>query len=199
VADSLLRENERAFNERRGQIQEATENLKEQLSAIYGHVREDVDPLEYIEIIRDPAMAAKRFLSLRENSECEEVAFVRGPFTGDKESLKQQVKAQCERFKRKHRRARAIYEIKDDEDRWQLELIEIAVKSGGEEARILKQLPLKACVFDRKVVLLSLQDPVRQKESLTTVVIEHPDLAMGLRTLFDFLWQTASDYETFGA
>jgi hypothetical protein len=40
---------------------------------------------------------------------------------------------------------------------------------------------------------------VRQKESLTTVLIEHPDLAIGLTTLFDFLWQTASDYKSFGA
>jgi len=195
--NKLTLETQRVYHEKVKRIEKTALTLKRKMESVYAEGDQDPDPLQYIEIIRDPAMAAKRFLNLREKARHEEVAFVKGPFTGDKERLREQVKAQCERLRRRHPKARAIYEIKDDEDRWQFELIDIAVKHGDEQARILKELPLKACIFDRKVVLLSLQDPVRQRESLTTLVIEHPNLAMALSVLFDFLWETASDYKTF--
>jgi sugar-specific transcriptional regulator TrmB len=194
--NKLTIESQRRYREEIRRIEKTTLSLKRKMESIYSHQEQISDPLEYIEIIRDPAMAAQRFLGLREKAKQEEIAFVKGPFTGDKEKLREQVKAQCEKFRRRHLKARAIYEIGNEHDKWQLHLIDIAVKNGGEEARILRELPLKACIFDRKVVLLSLQDPVKQKESFTTLVIEHPNLAISLTMLFDFLWEIASDYSS---
>lgn len=197
--NKLTIDTQRTYREKVERIERTALTLKRKMESIYAKRDQATDPLQYIEIIRDPAMAAQRFLSLREKVRQEEIAFVKGPFTGDKEKLKEQVKVQCERFRTRGLKARVIYEMRDEQDKWQLELIDIAVKHGGEEARIVSNLPLKACVFDRKIVLLSLQDPVKQKESFTTLMIEHPNLAIGLKMLFDFLWETASDYKSLEA
>ena len=50
-------------------------------------------------------------------------------------------------------------------------------------------------IFDKKTVLLALEDPVSKELSLTTQIIEHRALANGLRILFDVMWGKAEDYQ----
>ena len=93
-------------------------------------------------------------------------------------------------------RARALYEIRDERDEWLYQFIEIAVTRGDEDARILTSLPLKGAVIDEKTIIMALHDPIMRKVSFTTLVIEHPDLALALKVTFDALWNQAENYRT---
>jgi hypothetical protein len=55
-------------------------------------------------------------------------------------------------------------------------MIERCVR-GGEEARVLKRLPMKMAIFDSRVVMYALVDPVSKQTSLTSQIVEHPALA----------------------
>jgi len=175
-------------------IEKTAVSLKRRFETIFPPADLMSNPLDYIEIIKDPALAANRFMKLRENTLSEELAFCKGPFTGDKDKLMEQVRLQCQKFKTSPHKSRAIYQIKDDSDKWQFDMIDIVVKDAGEEARICEDLPLKATVFDENIIILALPDPVINKVSFTTMVIEHRDLARVLKVAFESLWQQAKDY-----
>jgi hypothetical protein len=46
-------------------------------------------------------------------------------------------------------------------------------------------------VFDRKIVVFTLEDPLLHKPSSTTQIVEHRSLAKGLCILFETLWDQA--------
>jgi sugar-specific transcriptional regulator TrmB len=168
--------------------------LSRYLIPIYEKGRVNKSPLDYIEIIRDMGLAAKRFLEISGKVEYEALHFVKGPFTGDRDALLKQVEIQCQRAKRKHVRARVLYEIKNKDDEWIYEFIEAAAAGGDEDARILTHLPLKGAVIDEKIIIISMPDPINRRTSFTTMIIEHPDLASTLKITFEALWAKAKDY-----
>ena len=84
----------------------------------------------------------------------------------------------------------------EEEKRWLTEFTDIAVKAG-EEARVLKELPMKVSVYDSKTVMFFMEDPISGKVSLTAQVIEHQAMAKSLKILFETLWEKADDYHGF--
>ena len=64
----------------------------------------------------------------------------------------------------------------------------------GENALVIKRLPMKMAIFDTKIVLLAMKDPVSTGTTFTTQVVEHTDLAESLTILFNHLWEQAEDY-----
>ena len=59
----------------------------------------------------------------------------------------------------------------------------MGIFGGGEQAWVLRKLPMKMALFDATIVILALEDPV-PKQTLTTQLAEHCPLAKGLRVLF---------------
>jgi len=178
-------------------IEKTAVALKRKFETIFRPTDLTSNPLEYIEVIKEPGLASTRFLDLSAKAKHDIISFVKGPFTGDREKLQEQIKAQCERAKRNHLTARVIYEIKDDSDKWIFEFIDLAVRHAGEEARILRNIPVKACIFDEKTIMLALPDPIISKVSFTTMIIVHCDLARALKVSFNALWEQAEDYNVF--
>jgi sugar-specific transcriptional regulator TrmB len=189
-------DSKREYHERLDRVEKTALALEQKMELAYPSTERGSDPLQYIEIIREPAMGARRFLEISGKVEFEALHFVKEPFTGDKEELTKQIDLQCQRAKGKHVRARALYEIRDERDEWLYEFIEIAVTRGDEDARILTSLPLKGAVIDERTIIMALHDPIRSKVSFTTMVIEHPDLARVLKITFDTLWNQAENYRT---
>ena len=196
AVDKLLEANQRTFVERREQIREAGGNIKEQLSKIFYEMSENVDPFDYIEIIKEPNLIQKRFMQLVEGAEKEIIVFAKGPYTGQtSHQEKTEELIEQEKDVLKHGiSGRCIYEIPADEDekKWFFKAVEQAVNTG-EEARVIDELPMKMAVFDTKIVLLALEDPISRRPSFTTQVIEHRSLAKGLTILFETLWAQAED------
>jgi len=194
AAENLLRENEAIFNMRKEQIQEASESLKQQLSIVYGDNAQSVDPLEYIEVIKDRYQIHKRFMQLADQAKEEMLGFTKPPYTGPKEKLTEQTEQQAQLLRR-GLKIRVIYEIPQDKEEfeWWFNDIDANVKYG-EEVRVIKELPMKMSIFDSRIVIFALEDPVSKQPSLTAQVIEHRALAKGLKALFQTFWDRAEDY-----
>lgn len=195
AADSLLRENERAFSEKREQIQEAAENLKKQLSPIYGHAREDVGPLEYIEIIKDSYQIHKKFMRLMGEAKEEILGFTKPPYSVSKEGLQEQAEQQV-RLVKKGLRIRSILEVPKHEMmmEWLKAYIAEAAKYG-DQVRVAEWLPIKMAIFDSRIVIFTLEDPVSKQISVTTQVVEHRALAETLKITFETFWKQAKGYD----
>jgi len=59
----------------------------------------------------------------------------------------------------------------------------MGIFGGGEQASVLRKLPMKMALFDATIVIPALEDPV-PKQTLTTQLAEHRTLAKGLTLLF---------------
>jgi len=192
-----LRKKEKEILENAKADKELVENVVNELSPRYKEGALKTDPLDYIEIIKDPYQIHKRFMQLAGEAKEEILVFVKPPFTGPREKLEEQVDQELDILKRRIR-VKTIYEVAADEDekKWQSEVIERAVRAG-EEARVIKQLPMKMSIYDGKIVMSFLEDPVLRKTSLTALIVEHRALAKSLRILFETLWEQAEDYHSF--
>ncbi len=66
----------------------------------------------------------------------------------------------------------------------------------GEQARFVRELPLKLVIIDETIVMFGMQDPVAGAEpELTMMVVEHPSLATVLKTAFDAYWAQGVTFE----
>jgi len=192
-----LTEKEKLILDRSNVAKENITKLMKELRPQYENSREKTNPLDYIEIIKDPYQIHKRFMHLVGEAKEEMLAFSKPPYSGPKERLEEQFEQQVEPLK-KGIRIRGIYEIPKDEEQlqWRLETIDTAAKHG-EEARMIKELPMKMAIFDERIVMFALEDPVSRQTSLTTQVVEHHALVKSLKILFETLWEQAEDYRAF--
>lgn len=173
---------------------EEVSNAIEELKPQYENSRDQTDPLDYIEIRKDPYQIHKRFMQLISEAKQEILGFTKPPYSVPREKLNEQTGPQIEKLKRGVR-IKNIYEMSADQEdrRWLFHHADVAVKLGA-EVRVLKRLPMKMFVFDSRVVLFSLEDPVSKQPSITSAVVEHRALAESLRILFETLWEQAEDY-----
>jgi hypothetical protein len=87
-------------------------------------------------------------------------------------------------------KVRGIYEYKgldSDEISNLVRMIE-AFQKIGEEARIIKELPMKLVVIDNTITMLALNDRITLKPSITTIIVNHPDFAKAQKEVFESYW-----------
>ena len=181
-------------------IKTAQENLNaliDKLVPLYENSRFNENPLEYIEIIKDPFQAHKRVMQLFEEAEKEILFFTKPPYTGPRDKLQEQIEQEAQIMKKLSRpNWKSIYELPQDEEekKWMFELIDLAVKAG-EKARVIDELPMKMIIFDSRIVVYALEEQISKQVSLTTQVIGHRALAKSLKIIFEALWEKAKAYE----
>jgi len=192
--EKLIDQNEEKYIERKKIIQKATLVLRRKFESKNKNGFNSSGPLEFIEIIKDPYQIHKRFEELIAVAKREVMVFTKPPYTGSREILEEQTEKQIEPLQRGIR-IRGIYEIPGDkgEFEWWYNDIDTAARHG-EEARVIKELPMKMAIFDERIVMLPLEDPLSTGTSLTTQVVEHQSLAKGLTILFNTLWEQAENY-----
>ena len=189
-----LKEKEGEVLQRRQATEDEISAVLEELTPQYENSRLETNPLDYIEIIKDPYQIHKRFLQLVAGAKEEILVFTKAPYSVPREKLEEQIDQESDVLKRGIR-CRSIYEIprEGEQKRWLLETINRAV-TAGEEARVLDELPMKMAIFDSRIVIYVLEDPVSKQPSVTTQVVEHRTLAKSLKMLFESLWEQAEDY-----
>jgi sugar-specific transcriptional regulator TrmB len=164
------------------------ENFEKALSLIYTENQSNYDPLDYIEVVKDKGQIKQRWLKLEANTKKELLIFTKSPYTG---SLEDNIEDQNAITSRKVK-VKSIYESKDVNSRKDKEefvrIIESYV-STGEEARIIKQLPMKLVISDESVTMFALNDPVSLQESITTLIVNHPSFAIALKNVFNSYWE----------
>lgn len=191
----LLHERERELIEKAEAERKRIRDLARELQPRFEKSRENSNPLSYIEIIKDSYQIHKRFVQLIREAREEILVFTRPPYSVPKEGLSEQFREQVEPLSRGVK-IRGIYEIPKDPDerQWWLGSIEGAARCG-EQARIIEELPMKMGIFDERIVIYALEDPVSKQPTFTTQVVEHHALAKSLKILFETMWERARDYK----
>ncbi|MDI5965290.1 helix-turn-helix domain-containing protein [Streptomyces sp. SL13] len=162
------------------------------LLPVWSEGRSQSDPLDYIEVLRDPKAIAERFADIQEHVRYELLSFNKPPFvtpTVNTEGI-----TAVHRLCRAQGEARAIYtyDVLDDPD-----ITDNVQQFGqaGEQARFVQDLPLKFVIADASLVLCDMPDPVAGTGATTALFIEHPALAGCLRLAFQAVWSRSSTLE----
>ena len=176
-------------------IERIASELKTKIAKIYTPENQISDPLQYIEIIKNPLQIHKRFQQLTAESKKEILILTKPPYAGNQAQVVEQFKQQAKLIKRGVK-VKSIYEIPQEPSarNWWIQIVSKAVKSG-EDARAAAELPMKLAIFDELIVLYTLEDPILHQSSVTTMIIEHRALAKSLKMLFNNIWSTALDYQ----
>jgi HTH-type transcriptional regulator, sugar sensing transcriptional regulator len=172
-------------------------DIMAKLAPVYAKSRTENDPLDYIEMIKDPFQVNVRLSQLLDCTEKEILAFTKPPYAVNRnEENDEQLHREKESIKRGVIN-RSIYEIPLDPDGFKNMAEEfLEARAMGEQARVIEQLPIKMVIFDEKVVLYSLEDPILHRVSLTFMIIQHRSLARFLKIAFESLWDQARDLST---
>ncbi len=166
-------------------------DLSKVLLPLYNSEKENSDPLDYIQVLREKSRIAEKFCFLERKAKKEVLCFTKQPYAFNLEKNE-------EGFNLKKRGiiVKSIYEIDDARKLDFFKWIEMYA-NVGEEIRISYGLPLKLVIFDEKIVLIALRDRLTSKQSLTSLLIEHPDFANAFKKLFEGYWQNSMTLEEF--
>ncbi|MYT31995.1 MULTISPECIES: helix-turn-helix domain-containing protein [unclassified Streptomyces] len=170
-------------------LERASGSLATALQPLWADGRRHDDPLDYVEILRDPTAIAERFADIQRQARRELLSFCKPPFVAPAENAEG-----IEAARRLHRAGgtvRAIYSSGALEDAGMLANVR-SFAAAGEEARFTADLPLKLVIADASLVLCDMPDPVAGADSTTALVIEHPALAACLRLAFLTVWESAA-------
>jgi HTH-type transcriptional regulator, sugar sensing transcriptional regulator len=155
------------------------------LTPAYRDGRTTSDPLNYIEVLREPVAIAKRFMELQAAATREILVFTKPPY-----AVEPAENVAGLELMRRGVEARSVYErsVYDDE------AVVDAVRSfvaAGEQARVVDELPLKLVLIDGRVALFTMEDPIAGPTNLTIMIVEHPSLARLLELAFEQVWERA--------
>jgi len=159
------------------------------LTAAYNKGQEQTDPLEYIEVLRDPGAINARFAELQAAVKREILVFTKPPYAKPpQENVEGLLVAATHE-------ARSIYEYSVFDDQAIADGVRRFVQ-GGEAARFVPRLPLKLVIIDETIVMFGMQDPVAvSNPDLTIVVVEHPSLATVLKMAFNAYWSQGISFD----
>jgi sugar-specific transcriptional regulator TrmB len=191
----LYGETQQEFDEKIKNIDTVSLTLKKKFDSFYSQKDISNDPLDYIEIIKDKYQISAKYCELMRNAKSEILAFSKPPYTKSKTRLEEQYDEEVSSLK-KGISMKSIYEIPEDKKskEWIYYTIDSLIQQG-EQARVIEKLPMKMAVFDEKISIIALEDPVLKQISLTSMIIEHLSLAQSFRILFNTVWEQAQDYK----
>jgi sugar-specific transcriptional regulator TrmB len=170
------------------QLEDAGARTIEALTAPYAAGQKHSDPLEYIEVLREPRAISARFDELQAAAKREILVFTRPPYAKPPQDNIRGL------LVTRRLEARSLYEDSIFEDPAVLAGVRQFILSG-EQARVVPALPLKLVIIDEAIVMFGMQDPVASGSDLTIMVVDHPSLAAVLRMAFNAYWEQGVDFE----
>lgn len=163
------------------------------LNQMFSSGQGEDDPLDYIEVLTDRHQVAERVMTLSSQAKQEILMLFKQPLVASIEENIAEAQAVAGRITR-----RGVYEgLVADAPKF-FDLIR-QFHSLGEGIRFVPELPLKVNLYDERIAVILLQDPVSGQSSLTCLVIEHTSMAKALKVAFESLWAQGVDFETFCA
>ncbi|NWG28560.1 MAG: hypothetical protein HXY48_08510 [Ignavibacteriaceae bacterium] len=167
--------------------------ISEVFTPIFQNSKSIVNPLEFIDVMKDKAQIHKRYTGCVKSTKREMLTFNKGPYACDtSDRLEEQEDEEFKLLKRGGS-CKDIYELKElKEVDWLLSSVKKSLKFG-QQARVVKKLPIKMLVFDQEKVMFALEQPVPVQNELTMIYIEHKQLAEACSILFYHLWNQGVD------
>jgi sugar-specific transcriptional regulator TrmB len=177
---------------------ELIQQVSEVFTPIFQNSKSIVNPLEFIDVMKEKAQIHRRYTACVKSTKREMLTFNKGPYACD--TSDRLVEQEDEEFKLLKRggSCKDIYELKElKEVDWLLSSVKKSLKLG-QQARIVKKLPIKMLVFDQEKVMFALEQPVPVQNELTMIYIEHKRLAEACSILFYHLWDQGQDINEIG-
>jgi len=172
-----------ALEERKANINK----IAEERLPFYEAEKENSDPLEYIEVIRERKSIIERIDQLELVTKHEIVAMNKPPYAVDiKKMYEENIP-----FDNKNLTYKYLYGLEDIENPDLMKLLDIFEKNGVEIKVCEEEIPVKFVIFDNKSVLLSLNDNIPFTNSITGMVITNSNFACLLRKTFNVYFETA--------
>ncbi|HKT02739.1 MAG TPA: helix-turn-helix domain-containing protein [Rugosimonospora sp.] len=171
------------------QQEQLAHHLAESLTPTWSQGRDHTDPIDYIEVLRDPRTITSRFTTIQRNARYEVLCFAKPPFIS-LPSASAETLRMIRRLTRSGGCVRSVYTCDALDDPTTLDSL-LNFANAGEGIRVTDELPLKLVIADQARVLFGMTDPVADADSTTALVIEHPALAITLREAFTTIWDKA--------
>lgn len=182
----LMAVKQRAFAD----LQEQAGRLAQDVRSTWSLARDGAAALEYVEVVREPALLAARVHELQESAEHSILMFSKAPYVADHTvgvaGTRRVVGAGGE--------ARCVYEESALADEGTVAEIEM-FREAGEQARVTARLPIKLVITDDHRAMAALVDPVHGQLTTTNILIDHTAMVATLRMAFEQLWQRAEPWE----
>lgn len=178
------------------QMKQAAILLEDDLIALHENNVNNIVPIDYIEILTDVGQIKERWNNFQKNTKNEILVFTKPPYTA---SLEDNIDVQTEVLKDNKIVDKCIYEysgMQPEEIKNLVKVIE-GYQKIGEEARIIKELPMKLAISDETITMLALNDRISLKPSITTVIIDHPNFAKAQKAVFEAYWDKAIPFKEF--
>ena len=173
---------------RLAELEAGADAVSEDLASAYRAGQSNTDPLQYIEVLRDPGAIRDRFAELEDAVKREILVFNKPPYA----TPVQENVAGLELAKAHI--ARGMYEYSLFDDPATAHAVREFIEAG-ESARFVPELPLKLVIIDETIVMFGMQDPVAGRSNLTIMVVEHPSLARVLKMAFNAYWAEGLTFE----
>jgi sugar-specific transcriptional regulator TrmB len=193
---NILNHFQNEFEELFDKKKKLIKDLETSLVKIYDDNATKSERIDYIEILNERNQIKNRWIELQKGIKKELLGFNKAPYTLP---LKQNIPYQKNILKRKIK-SKGIYELAElTSDTSLAEFIETiqAFVKLGEECRITKELPMKMMIIDEKITMLALIDPVSMKNSITTMIVTHPNFAQAQKQVFESYWDKAVPFTEF--
>jgi len=176
-----------------GRLEQVAGRVAEALAPTWSDGRTQTDPLDYVEVLRDPRAITVRFAQIQRRAQSELLCFAKPPFLGVPEDNIEGLRV-TRRLSRNGGSVRTVYTAEVLDDPGTLDVV-LRFAEAGEGIRIADELPLKLVIADQALVLFDMADPVAETGATTSLIIEHPALARTLRQAFTAIWEQAEPLE----
>lgn len=161
-------------------------SLVDDLNRAYSEGQGGRGTLDFLRIVSDPAQIAAQYRRMLAEVQSEYLEFSRPPYAVDPldEHLVKQARLRgvsC----------RLLFESNSVDEVHQQRIEEY--RSIGVEACSAGSVPMKLALFDGRLGMIALLDPVITKPSWTAVMFEHLGFAEAMKVLFEEHWRRALD------
>lgn len=161
-------------------LERSATDLVRDLAPSWSSGRDHADPLDFLTVLRDVATRDERRDELRREARDRLLIMDKLPRP---EGLPPGPIAPV-------RDLRAVYQRRMYDLPGVREELDDLVARGG-QVRLSDDVPMRLCLADDARVLMSLTDPLAEADSITTMLVEHAELARSLSHTFDNVWARA--------
>lgn len=181
---TLLQDKHKQFAAELQRQEQQTQKAVTALTPLYATGQDTQDPLAYIDVLSEPNRIADCGAKLSAAAQQSiNVFFTYPPLLSHEEGIKL-----VQNPLKRGVRYRTIYEHSIWQNSSSREFIR-QYQAWGQQVRFVTDVPFKMQLFDERIVLLSLQDPLSGTPRFTALNITHPGLGKMLNLVFETLWQ----------
>ncbi|MDP8209899.1 MAG: helix-turn-helix domain-containing protein [Candidatus Stygibacter australis] len=168
------------------------DSVRESLLPLYKADKNSDESIEYAYIVKERNHVNEKVSELGMQTTKEIITFNKSPYAIDMEKpIKRGRVEYIEGLNYKF-----ITEENDLEDEIYFQFMQLWEKAGA-EIRVVKEVPVKMVIFDRKTIVISLPDKVSTKPQYTSMIIDHIDLSRFFLQIFDVYYREGKRFEDY--